>query len=155
AGAAGSTARPRRCSGPLPHRPGPAARCLGGWRRYGGGPAGGGSGAWRRRIGRPPFAHDGTERRIVRPQDPAAQQACYSGKQRDHTVKNILLVNALLLILFLSDTYGGRTHDKPMADATPYPWPAGSRLLQDLGFLALTLPRVVYLHAADNSIGPR
>jgi DDE superfamily endonuclease len=51
-------------------------------------------------------------------------------------------VNALLLILFLSDTYGGRTHDKPMADATPSPLPAGSRLLQDLGFLAFTLPQV-------------
>jgi hypothetical protein len=43
-------------------------------------------------------------------------------------------VNALLLILFLSDTYGGRIHEKPMSDATPYPLPAGSRLLQDLSF---------------------
>jgi len=60
-------------------------------------------------------------------------------------VKNVLLVNALLLILFLSDTYGGRTHDKPIADATPYPLPAGSRLLQDLGFLAFTLPQVEIL----------
>ena len=51
-------------------------------------------------------------------------------------------MNALLLILFLSNTYGGRTHDKPIADATPYPLPAGSRLLQDLGFLAFTLPQV-------------
>jgi hypothetical protein len=32
-----------------------------------------------------------------------------------------------------------------MADATPYPLPAGSRLLQDLGFLALTLPEVAIL----------
>jgi hypothetical protein len=54
-------------------------------------------------------------------------------------------VNALLLILFLSDTYGGRTHDKPIADATPYPLPAGSGLLQDLGFLAFTLPQVEIL----------
>jgi DDE superfamily endonuclease len=29
-----------------------------------------------------------------------------------------------------------------MADATPDPWPAGSRLLQDLGFLAFTLDQV-------------
>jgi DDE superfamily endonuclease len=57
----------------------------------------------------------------------------------------VLLVNALLLILFLSDTYGGRTHDKPIADATPYPLPAGSRLLQDLGFLAFMLPEVAIL----------
>jgi len=45
----------------------------------------------------------------------------------------------------LSDTYGGRTHDKPIADATPYPLPAKSRLLQDLGFLAFTLPQVEIL----------
>jgi DDE superfamily endonuclease len=55
------------------------------------------------------------------------------------------LINALLIILVLSDTHGGRMHDKRMADATPYPLPAGSRLLQDLGFLAFTLPEVVIL----------
>jgi hypothetical protein len=60
-------------------------------------------------------------------------------------VKNVLLVNALLIILFLSDTCGGRRHDKRIADATPYPLPAGSRLLQDLGFLAFTLPQVEIL----------
>src|SRR5262249_48837654 len=57
----------------------------------------------------------------------------------------VLLVNAPLTILFLSDTYGGRTHDKPIADATPYPLPAGGRLLQDPGFLAFTLPQVEIL----------
>jgi hypothetical protein len=57
-------------------------------------------------------------------------------------VKNVLLINAALIILFLSDTYPGSTHDKRIADATPYPLPAGSRLLQDLGFLAFTLDRV-------------
>ena len=55
------------------------------------------------------------------------------------------MVNALLLILFLSDTHGGRTHDKRIAETTPYPLPAGSRLLQDLGFLAFTLPQVEIL----------
>jgi len=43
----------------------------------------------------------------------------------------VLRVKALLAILFLSDTYGGRTHDKRIAEATTYPLPAGSRLLQD------------------------
>jgi DDE superfamily endonuclease len=57
-------------------------------------------------------------------------------------VKNVLLVNAALTILFLSETYAGSTHDKRIADATPYPLPAGSRLLQDLGFLAFTLDQV-------------
>jgi len=49
------------------------------------------------------------------------------------------------MILFLSDTYGGRVHDKRIADATPYPLPARSRLLQDLGFLAFTLAGVEIL----------
>jgi hypothetical protein len=57
-------------------------------------------------------------------------------------VKNVLLINAALTILFLSATYAGSTHDKRIAEATPYPLPAGSRLLQDLGFLAFTLNRV-------------
>src|SRR5262249_49136681 len=55
------------------------------------------------------------------------------------------LVNTPLTILFLSETYGGRIHDKRIAEATPYPLPAGSRLLQDLGFLAFTLPQVEIL----------
>src|SRR6266568_4320731 len=60
-------------------------------------------------------------------------------------MKNVLLVNAPLTILFLSATHGGRLHDKRIAEATPYPLPAGSRLLQDLGFLAFTLPHVEIL----------
>jgi hypothetical protein len=55
------------------------------------------------------------------------------------------LVNAPLIVLFLSETVGGRVHDKRIADATPYPLPAGSRLLQDLGFVAFTLPDVEIL----------
>jgi DDE superfamily endonuclease len=57
-------------------------------------------------------------------------------------VKNVLLINAALTILFLSATYAGSTHDKRIAEATPYPLPAGSRLLQDLGFMAFTLDQV-------------
>ena len=57
-------------------------------------------------------------------------------------MKNLLLINAPLTILFLSETTEGRVHDKRMADATPYPLPAGSQLLQDLGFLAFTLPEI-------------
>src|SRR5712691_13348944 len=146
--AAGGAAHPQGCPEPLLDRAGAAARRHGGRRGHGGHAAGGGGGPRRRPsrcTGVPPFAHDGTERRIVRPQDPAEQTECYSGKKKDHTVKNVLLVNALLIILFLSDTYGGRTHDKPIADATPYPLPAGSRLLQDLGFLAFTLPQFAIL----------
>jgi DDE superfamily endonuclease len=66
----------------------------------------------------------------------------YRGKQKYHTVKHVLLINAALTILFLSETYVGSTHDKRMADTTPYPLPAGSRLRQELGFLAFTLDQV-------------
>jgi len=34
-------------------------------------------------------------------------------------VKNVLLINAALTILFLSDTYAGSVHDKRIADTTP------------------------------------
>ena len=55
---------------------------------------------------------------------------------------NVVLIKAALTILLLSDTSAGSTHEKRMADTTPYPLPAGSRLLQDLGFLAFTLAHV-------------
>jgi hypothetical protein len=54
----------------------------------------------------------------------------------------VLLINAALTILFLSETYAGSTHDTRMADANPYPLPPGSRLLQDLGCLAFTRDQV-------------
>ena len=73
---------------------------------------------------------------------PSFEFSGQTGKKKDHTVKNVLLVNAPLTILFLSETNGGRVHEKRIAEATPYPLPAGSRLLQDLGFLAFTLPQV-------------
>jgi hypothetical protein len=57
-------------------------------------------------------------------------------------VKSVLLINAALTILCLSETDAGRTHDQRIAEATPYPLPAGSRLLQDPGCLAFTLDGV-------------
>ncbi len=57
-------------------------------------------------------------------------------------MKNVLLINAARRRLLLRDTYPGSTHDKRIAEATPYPLPAGSRLLQDRGFLAFTLDQV-------------
>src|SRR5215467_2487658 len=149
AGAARGTPCPRGRPGPFSHGPRPTARCLGGrrghCRRRARGRPCPGCPCPSRGTGVPPFAHDGTERRIVRPQAPPAQTDCYSGKKKDHTLKNVLLVNALLLILFLSDTHGGRTHDLRIAEATPYPLPAGSGLLQDLGFLSFMLPQVEIL----------
>src|SRR2546422_918031 len=98
-----------------------------------------------RRPGPPLCAHGGTDRHFPPPKTPPQQAACYSGNKKDHTVKNVLLVNALLVILFLSDTHGGRVHDLRIAETTPYPLPAGSGLLQDLGSLSFTLPEVEIL----------
>jgi hypothetical protein len=91
----------------------------------------------------PPFCHDGTERRIQRPKDATQQKSYYSGKKKSHTVKNVVLVDQQLTIQFLSQTHAGSVHDKRIADATPYPLPPGSHLLQDLGFLAFTLQGVI------------
>jgi hypothetical protein len=57
-------------------------------------------------------------------------------------VKHVLLINAALTRVFRRETSPGSTHDQRLADATPSPLPAGRRWLQDLGFLACTLPQV-------------
>jgi DDE superfamily endonuclease len=57
-------------------------------------------------------------------------------------VKNVLLIHAALTLLLLSAPSAGSTHDQRSAEMTPSPLPAGSRLLQDLGFLAFTLDHV-------------
>lgn len=53
-------------------------------------------------------------------------------------MKNLLLIDQIMTILLLSDTYGGSVHDKRVADDYPYALPEGSWLLQDLGFLAFS-----------------
>ena len=44
-------------------------------------------------------------------------------------------------------------HDLRIAEASPYPLPARSRLLQDLGFLAFTLPEVEILMSTKKPRG--
>ena len=68
----------------------------------------------------PFFCHDGTERPIARPKDADEQEIYYSGKQKDHTIKNVLLVDATGRIWFLSATYAGKAHDKRIADEAQY-----------------------------------
>src|SRR5437773_720820 len=85
------------------------------------------------------------KRPIPRPTDATEQQTCYSGKKKRHMLKNLLLINATLRIVFLSEAAPGSIHDKRMADMTPYPLPAGSQLLQDVGFQGFTLEGVAIL----------
>ena len=57
-------------------------------------------------------------------------------------------------MLLLRETSAGSTHDTRMADATPYPLPAGSRLLQDLGFLACMLDQDEIIMPTRKPRGP-
>lgn len=77
--------------------------------------------------------HDGVEREIPRPKDTDKQGEHYSGKKKKHTVKNALLINSLCLVLFVSATLTGKTHDKKIAD-THYSIPRGFTLWQDTGY---------------------
>ncbi len=68
-------------------------------------------------------------------------------------VKNLLLINATLRLVFLSETALGSVHDKRMADTTPYPLPARSQLLQALGFPGFTLEGVEILQPTKKPRG--
>jgi hypothetical protein len=67
---------------------------------------------------------------------------------------NLLLSKQALRSRFWSETPPGRVHDQRRADTTPSPRPAGSQLLQDLGFHALTLDGVDILPPAKKPRGP-
>ena len=88
------------------------------------------------------FFHDGTERPIQRPKDPEAQQAHYSGKKKQHTVKNNLLMTVNSKVVLLTPSYEGRLHDKRIADMTGYSLPRGSYLYQDSGFQGFSVAGV-------------
>lgn len=80
------------------------------------------------------FMIDGTERPINRPKDKADCKTYYSGKKKAHTVKNNIVSERGGKVVFLSDTYEGKKHDKKIADEEEYRFPNGSKLWQDTGF---------------------
>jgi len=51
-----------------------------------------------------------------------------------HTVKNLILQQRGGKVVYLSDTYEGRKHDKKIADEEAFTFPTGSTLWQDNGF---------------------
>jgi DDE superfamily endonuclease/Helix-turn-helix of DDE superfamily endonuclease len=91
------------------------------------------------------FFHDGTERPINRPQAPEEQELYYSGKKKQHTVKNDLVIDEPCKIRFLSDTVEGKRNDKRLADESGYGVPKGSVLAQDAGFQGFHLEGVSIL----------
>ncbi len=80
------------------------------------------------------FMIDGTERAINRPQDKEERKTFYSGKKKAHMVKNNVVSERGGKVLFLSDTYEGKKHDKKITDEEDYHFPKGSILWQDTGF---------------------
>lgn len=60
-------------------------------------------------------------------------------------MKNLILIDEFLCILFLSPSHPGSVNDKTIADANPYPLPKGSYLMHDLGFLGFDLPGVTII----------
>ena len=54
---------------------------------------------------------DGTERSVQRPQQAKAQRECYSGKQHEHTLKNLIVSDEDLRILCLTQTKPGARQD--------------------------------------------
>ena len=88
------------------------------------------------------FLHDGTERPINRPIHQAIQEIFYSGRKKQHTLKNILLTDVSGYVHFLSDTCEGKKSDKKIADETGYSLPIGSYLGQDTGFQGFEIPGV-------------
>jgi hypothetical protein len=61
------------------------------------------------------------------------------------TTGGVARLHALPIMLCLNEICSGRLHTKRMAEATPFPGPAGSRLVQDRGVLACTLSQVAML----------
>jgi len=86
--------------------------------------------------------HDGTERPLHRPTDPEEQQEYDSGKQKCHTVKNLLVINETCHICGLSHTCEGKAADTSMAERAGYPLPPGRSLDQEKGFQGFVLPGI-------------
>lgn len=68
------------------------------------------------------------------------QENFYSGKKKDHTVKNYLIIDSSCRIVYLSDSVEGKMNDKKLADQNKVDVPDGSCLMQDSGFPSFELP---------------
>lgn len=78
---------------------------------------------------------DGTERPIERSTDDAAQKEAYSGKEKRHTLKNNLLTNAQMFVIYLSITVWGSVNDVKICQEEPMNLPEWLTLYQDLGYV--------------------
>lgn len=94
---------------------------------------------------------DGTDRRRQRPKSQAKQRAHYSGKQKTHSDKNVLVVNAKTKrVGYLSQTYAGKIHDKKIVDTEAIRYPRAAILYKDTGFQGYE-PNVAQIHQPKKS----
>ncbi len=77
---------------------------------------------------------DVTERQINRSIDYEVQKDFFSGKQKAHTVKNLILSGHNQYVYFLGETYEGSMHDKEIWDQLTLK-KSDINILADLGFL--------------------
>jgi Helix-turn-helix of DDE superfamily endonuclease/DDE superfamily endonuclease len=95
---------------------------------------------------------DGTDRRRQRPKNKATQVLHYSGKQKTHSDKNIVVVNAKTKrVGYLSQTYAGKVHDKKIVDTEPICYPPDTVLYKDTGFQGYE-PQVRQTHQPKKSL---
>lgn len=95
----------------------------------------------RRKGAAPDLIVDGVERRRQRPKSPEKQAIHYSGKTKDHTDKNVVVVNTQTKrVSFLSQTRPGSVHDKKVADQAQIRYPRNTTLRSDLGFQGYVPP---------------
>ena len=83
------------------------------------------------------FIVDATEREIERPKDKTKQKDYYSGKKKEHTVKNQIIISPKKKrILYVSKTITGRVHDKKalIEDGILTMAPLKSTGMADLGY---------------------
>lgn len=81
------------------------------------------------------YGLDGTERRRQRPGDVETQRERYSGKKKTHTTKNLVAGGlGSRSVVYLSETYEGRIHDKAIADQEAITYSQEIDLYKDTGF---------------------
>ena len=83
---------------------------------------------------------DATERPHHRPQDDEEQREKYSGKKKQHTVKNTVISDARRVILFLGYTVCGHQHDYGLFKSEFPPavdWFRTFKVWVDLGYLGI------------------
>lgn len=86
---------------------------------------------------------DATDRPIPRATDYGVQEEYYTGKKKDHTVKNNILATDWQEIAYLSPSHEGKKHDKKICDEEDYQFPAGIILRKDTGYQGYNPPGVV------------